>query len=196
MSAQQPAADILSSLGIGKEEIFNRVVEQIVDRVVHSYPVDDEGNEYKRSSRFYDELTKYAKQKIDQKVEQLGDQHVLPRISAMIENLVLQETNKWGEKQGAPVTFIEYLVKRAESFLTEEVNSDGKTQKQADGYSWRVASTRVVFLVHQHLHYTIEKAMKEAVQNANDTIKDGLEKTVKLKLAEIAQSLKVNVQTK
>lgn len=196
MSAQQPAADILSSLGIGKEEIFNRVVEQIVDRVMHSYPVDDEGNEYKRSSRFYDELTKYAKQKVDQKVEQLGDQHVLPRIGAMIENLVLQETNKWGEKQGAPVTFIEYLVKRAESFLTEEVNSDGKTQKQVDGYSWRVASTRVVFLVHQHLHHTIEKAMKEAVQNANDAIKDGLEKTVKLKLAEIAQSLKVNVQTK
>lgn len=196
MSAQQPAADILSSLGIGKEEVFNRVVEQIVDRVMHSYPVDYEGNEYKRSSRFYEELTKYAKQAIDKKVEQLGDQHVLPRVGSMIESLVLQETNKWGEKQGEPVTFIEYLVKRAEAFLTEEVNSDGKTQKQVDGYSWRVASTRVAFLVHQHMHFSIEQAMKAAVQNANDAIKDGLEKTVKLKLAEIAQSLRVNVQTK
>ena len=195
MSAQ-PATDILSSLGIGKEEVFNRVVEQVVDRVMHSYPVDDEGNEYKRSSRFYDELAKYAKQAIDKKVEQLGDEHVLPRIGAMIDALVLQETNKWGEKQGTPVTFIEYLVKRAEAFLTEEVNSDGKTQKQVDHYNWRAASSRVAFLVHQHLHHSIEQAMKAAVQNANDAIKDGLEKTVKLKLAEIAQSLKVNVQTK
>jgi hypothetical protein len=50
-------------------------------------------------------------------------------------------------------------------------------------------------MIDKHLHFSIESAMKSAVSNANSAIVGGLEETVKIKLAEIAKSLKVTVKT-
>lgn len=93
------------------------------------------------------------------------------------------------------MSFLEYLVDRAEAYLTEKVSFDGKTKAESRGYSWNGTQTRLSYLVDRHLHYSIEKAMKNALANANKAIVQGLEDTVKLKLGEIQKSLKVTVKT-
>lgn len=76
------------------------------------------------------------------------------------------------------------------------MNHDGKTKSQSDSYSWEGEQTRVTHMVQQYLHYTIETAMKKALQNANSQIVKGLEETCKLKLAEISSQLQISVKTK
>jgi hypothetical protein len=92
------------------------------------------------------------------------------------------------------MTFIEYLVARAEAYLREDVNFDGKSKDEHSGYSWSKSQTRIVWLVNKHLQYSIESAMKDAVKTINDAVTEGLEKTVKVKLEEIAKGLKVNLK--
>lgn len=95
-------------------------------------------------------------------------------------------------------TFIEYLVKRAEAYLTEKVDFQGKSKDENGSYSsFSPSQTRIAHMVHQHLSYSIESAMKNAVQTANSAIAIGIAETVKIKLAEIQKgiqaSIKVNV---
>jgi hypothetical protein len=112
----------------------------------------------------------------------------------MIDNLVLQKTNSWGEKVGKSVTFVEYLIEQAHGYMTEKVDSSGKTKEESGGYSFSGTQTRVAHMIHRHLHFNIETAMKEALATANGSIIKGLEETVKLKLAEILAVLKVTVK--
>jgi len=115
-------------------------------------------------------------------------------IKDRIENLTLQETNKWGEKTGTPVTFIEYLVKRADAYLIEPVNYDGKSKEEVGGYSFSGAQSRITHMVHKHLHYSIETAMKNALSQVNAALSGGIQATVKTKIDEIVSSIKINMK--
>ena len=68
--------------------------------------------------------------------------------------------------------------------------------KGDNSYNWSAKQTRIVHLVHQHLQYSIENAMKEALKIANSAIVGGIEGAVKLKLAEVAAALKIDVKTR
>lgn len=186
----------LKSLGFTQEELQERVVERIVESVMTDrvYNPDDDC-EYDRHSKFREDLKKRVKERIDQKVDELAQQFVLPNVSEYIETLTLQKTNQWGEKKGQPITFVEYLVQRAEAYMQEEVSFDGKTKAQ-DNYNWRGAQTRITYLVNSHLQYSIETAMKEALQIATSSIAKGLHETTRIKLNEIAAGMKVAVSTK
>ena len=181
----------LETLGFTREELQDRVVDRCCREVLSGVTYDEEGKEIDTDSAFARKLDEKIRAHIDSAVTVMCEKHVLPLVTAHIENLVLQETNRWGEKTGQPVTFIEYLVKRAEDYLTEGVNYEGR---RPDGYS-KATQTRITQMVHQHLHYSIETAMKQALQTANSAIVEGIEKTVKLKLAQFAADLKVAVET-
>lgn len=189
----------LESLGLSKEEIQNRVVQRLADDLKgkYEYDTDEEGRpiQYWEKSSLYKQVVEQVTKRADEAVAKLAETYILPRVSSFVEGLCLTETNKWGEKTGGTLTFTEYLVKKAEEYLTEKVNYNGKS-KSEESYSWTGTQTRLTFLVHQHLHYSIESAMKDAVKNANAVIVRGLEETVKMKLSEIASQLKVNTQTK
>lgn len=183
----------LESLGFTKGELQQRVIDQIVEQIMHEPTEDDDGRTFLRRSEFRLALDKQVKAHIDATVARMAEQHVLPNVSQYIENLTLTETNAWGEKVKEPVTFIQYLIARAEQYLTEKVDGQGK-DKADGGYSWSGKQTRITYLIHQHLHYSIETAMKDAVAQTNKVIVGGIQETVKIKLAEIAQKMKVTVQ--
>jgi hypothetical protein len=188
----------LETLGFTKDELSERVVERICEQLLTTtyYDEDDEdGEPCTRESQVSRSLKELVKTRLDAKVAEIAEKHVLPKIDAMVEDLSLQETNKWGEKKGSPVTFIEYLVERAERYLTEEVNYDGKSRKEADSYSFRAYGTRVSQLVHKQLDFEIKIAMEQAVKTVNHNLKEGLAKTVQIKLEEIAKALKVEIKT-
>jgi hypothetical protein len=182
----------LTALGFTKEELQDRVIDQIVQSVMCGKWTDEDGEESLRDSRFKQELDKRIKTRIDDTINALAEKHVLPNVSQYIENLTIQQTNQYGERKGAPVTFIEYLVQRAKDYMQEEVNSSGKTRAE-DSYGFTGKQTRITYLIHQHLHYSIETAMKNSMVLATGEIARGIHETARHKLNEIAASLKVSV---
>jgi len=182
----------LEVLGLNQEELQERVVEHVCDRVLKDVSTDEDDEEYKSASPWREALDKLVTDRINAKVDEMAAREVVPAVGEIIENLVLQSTTAWGERRGEPVTFIEYLIQRAEAYLKEEVTGDGK---KPDSYS-QSKQKRISWMIDQHLHYSIEKAMKQALAEANSNIVAGLEETVKMKLAEIAAALHVTVQTK
>lgn len=185
----------LAALGFTKEELQNRVIDQIVESVMYGRYADEDGDETFRDSRFKQELDRRVQARIDDTINALAEKHILPNVSQYIEGLTLQQTNQWGEKKGAPVTFVEYLVQRAQAYMQEEVNSSGKTRAE-DSYGWSGRQTRISYLIHEHLHLSIDTAMKESMKIATGEIARGLHETTRIKLNEIAANMKVAVSTK
>jgi hypothetical protein len=186
----------LESLGISKDAIEQKLIEHLAQELLTEIQYDyDDDREYRAKSSLAKKLDALVKQHIDTTINALAQKHVLPNVSSYIENLTLQTTNQWGEKKGAPVTFIEYLTQRAEDYMQEKVNYEGKGKNEAGSYSWNGTQTRITHMVHQHLHYSIETAMKQALQIATNGIASGLQETVKTKLSEVSQKLKVEVKT-
>jgi hypothetical protein len=185
----------LKALGISKKEIEDRIVNAVSEAILSDVGYDGEGEETFGDSAFHKKTKELIQKRIDAAISALAAKHVLPNVSSHIENLVLQETTKWGEKVGKPVTFIEYLTQRADDYMREEVNFEGKVKGQ-DSYQWRAAGTRIATMVDKHLQYSIESAMKKALENANSSIVGGIQGAVKIKLAEVAAQLKVEVKTK
>lgn len=185
----------LELLGMTKEQMQELVIARAAERLLR-WEVREDGVEVPPTeSKLGKRLEAVVVKQIDAKVAELAEKHVLPNVSLYVETLVLQETNKWGEKIGKPVTFIEYLVQRAAAYLKENVDFEGKGRDEKDSYLWKGTQTRLTHLVHRHLHYSIETAMKNALTVANGAIATGIAETAKLKLDELSKSLRVEVKT-
>lgn len=189
----------LESLGVSAEDLITRIVEKATEELLSSTAYDEDGEP--TGGRYRTDLARRIEANIqkhvDAKINALAEEHILPNVSAYIEGLTLQETNRWGERTGQKLTFIEYLTQRADAYMREEVNFEGKSKAEnGSGYSWSKASTRVAYMVNKHLHYSIERAMTEALTLANSSIAQGLEEAVKIGLANATAGLKVSVQNK
>lgn len=185
----------LEGLGFTKEQLQERLVETLAERVLSGIVAVVDCGEIQVKSSLHRALEKKTREIIDEKIDALAQKHVLPNVSDYLEDLCLQETNRWGEASGKKVTFIEYLVVRANAYMREEVNYEGKTKKENRYGSWSASGTRVAHMIHKHLHYAIETAMTEALVSANKSIAGGLEEAVKIQLEEVRKKLKVTVNT-
>ena len=190
----------LEALGLTQEELQERVVSKACDRLLScSYFDYDYGQEYEFTgdSPFSKEIDKRIKDEIEKKFDQIAETHILPHITERIQNLIVHQTNEYGEKKGESMTLVEYLVEKAEDFMLEEVDYNGNPQGKRK--SWErmdPEKTRLAHQIHQYLHNHIEKAMKEVVGSANKTISDALAETCKIQLTNISKKLKVAVTTK
>jgi hypothetical protein len=187
----------IESLGISKDELVGKLLDRLVEDFTTEPTWDEDGSVSLTKNTMAKQITAQIKMHIDQTVQKLGEKHVLPRVTEIVEGLVIQQTNQWGEKTGAPVTFIEYLTSRADHYMREDVDYEGKTKSEArDNYGWRKTGTRVSFMIDKHLHNHIETAMKAALADANSSISGGLLGAVKIALANATEKLKVDVKTK
>lgn len=185
----------LESLGFTKEELQKRVINQLCKQFTSGLGCDEDSEEYLMDSEFGKKLKAVVKCHINDTIQNIAEVHIFPKVSEYIENLTLEETNKWGEAKGQSLTFIEYMVQRAEAYMTEKVNYEGKSKGVSYG-SWTGTQTRLSHLIHQYLHYNISNAMQTALKDANSHIVKGLEETIKIKLKEISDSLKVGLKSK
>lgn len=176
----------LESLGFTRKELQERIIERLVDEFTNGRDFD--------ADWFTKQVNDKVQEAIKTAINALAETHILPNVQGYIETLVLTETNGWGEKK-KEYTFIEYLTKKANDYISEKVDYDGKS-KDAGGYGWSGKQTRISNMIHQHLHYNIDSAVKDALKNANSVLVKGIEDTVKIKLNEVANSLKVGVQTR
>lgn len=171
-------------LGISQDELREQVIERAAQKLRDSIDTGDYGH-----------LDRVVKEATDKAVTRYIDKVIVPLIQKDIEAITFQATNEWGEKRGKEVTFREYLVERTEKWLREEVNYEGKP-RGTDSFSWKPYQTRVAHMIHQHLHYAIENAVKDMLKKANESIVGGIEQTVKIKLAEIQTALSVKSEVK
>ena len=186
----------LEELGITKDDLVGRVVEKLCESLLREIGTDEDGDEVSRPSSFQRRVQELIKKRVDERITHIAETNILPNVSTLVENIVLQETNKWGEKTGKAMTFIEYMTQRADAYLREDVDYEGKDKASSGSYNWSKSQTRITHLVHRHLHHTIETAMKDAIKNVNSVIVAGIQETVKIKLEEVAKSLKLSVATK
>lgn len=186
----------LQDIGFTKEELQQRVVDQLCGQVMSTTTFDDIGDEVTFPSDLAKQLKGLVAEQVSATVTALAEKHILPNVSGYIETLTLQETNSWGERTGEPITFIEYLTARAEAYMQEKVDFDGKSKAESNGYSWSGKQTRITNLIHRHLQYSIEAAMKDALKIATGSIVTGIQETVKIQLGEISKTLKTSVSVK
>lgn len=176
-------------LGLTPAEFRARVIQQAASIIV--------GGDRGQYSR---EVDSTVQKLTEQATAVYMAEKIQPIFNERMESILFQTTNTWGEPIAGSTrkTFREYLIEKAEGFMTEKVDERGRGEKEckAHGDYYRPSTTRVAFLVHQYLHYTIETAMKNALKTANEAIVGGLETAVKMKLQEIAKTLAVEVKTK
>ena len=92
-------AELLKAVGLSPEELKDRLVNELANRI-QAGDADWAG--------IGQDLTALVESQVNETVQRLAEEHVLPKVNEYIENLCLQETNKWGEKKGEPVSFVEY----------------------------------------------------------------------------------------
>jgi hypothetical protein len=176
-------------LGISPEELRELVVKRAADLLLAEL---DDRNELLDVNGI---LRAAVEERVGPITEQIGKDVIEPRVQALIEGITFQKTSEWGEPKKAPQTWRELLVERAENWLTEPVNRNGKTRTE-DSYSWSPATTRIAYLVDQHLQLHIDQAMKAALLDANKKIASGIMEAVRTGLNSAAAGIKVEVKTR
>lgn len=186
MAKKSKAAGPVLDLGLSIEKLREVVIERATAQLVASVRDRD----YSHSMEgIINNATAAA-------VKEYADQVVLPQVRDQLEDVCFQMTNEYGEKKGEKMTFRQFLVNRADAWMTEPVDFRGKTKAEVYGGSWSKYQTRVAHLVHEHLHFSIRHAIETALKDMNSKVATGLAETVKTQLALVLAGLKVSVSTK
>lgn len=184
----------LSALGLKPEDFMDRIVDGAVEALLSQRWVDEDDRESTRASEFKQKIEKRITETVERKIDSIFEKYILPNVHTYVNDLVLTETNQWGEKKGVPKTFVEYLVDRANAYIQEDVNYQGKSKSQ-DHFNWSKSTTRIAFLVHEHIQYSLDRAIKQILQDANNSVAGGLKKAFEMKLEELKASIRVEVSS-
>jgi hypothetical protein len=186
-------------LGLNKADLVEMVVERMADSILSERTMDEDGNDCEISSSIERQLKKTVLQRINSAVTEIGERDVAPVVLSKLEELVIQETNRWGEKKGESLTFVEYLTARAESYLGDDVNSNGKSERECSEYDrrdWHASGTRLSKLMAGYLDHHIKQALEPVAKNIDSLLADALTSEVKIQLGIISEKLSVKVVEK
>ncbi len=185
----------LEVLGLDREELGNRIVDQAVAALLSASGFDPETEEEVRyESRFKKEIEKRIQKAVDEKIAALADAHLVPKVGAMIEGVNMRRTNSYGEPKGDPMTFIEYIASRAEAYMSEDVNFNGKSKAEdGDNYNWKSSGPRLTVMMRAYIKDTLEKHAKAAITDVNAVIAKNIEKAAVEAISSASKALKVSV---
>jgi len=185
----------LEALGISPETLGDRIVDQAVEVLLSTSGFDPDTEEETRyESRFKKAIEVRIQKAVDEKIAALAAVHLVPRVGEMIEKADMRQTNRYGEPNTPPMTFKEYIAARAESYMSEDVDSNGKNKSEnGDSYNFRSAGPRLTVLMKMYIKDSMESAAKAAVNDINKVIAKNIEKAAKDAIVSVAGSLKVAV---
>lgn len=181
----------LESIGLTPEEAQNRVIQTMVNRFLSGTSIDEDGNEVVITTRFKGQIQEAILSRVDETVKRLVGPVLDSSVEDYISKFKVNHTNAYGESKRQPETITEYIVRRAWEYLTEGVDSQGKSKSEnGSSYDHRDKTTRVAYLIDKRLNDRIEEAMKEALKTANEAITAGLASAVKFELTKLNAKLK------
>lgn len=185
----------LEALGFSKEDLRERLIDRLCEQLLTEKGFDPYSEEETTVvSSFRKQIDDRIKAQVSETINAIAEREVMPNVANFIETLSLQETTTWGEKVGQALTFTQYLVKRAEFYMREEVDNNGQNKEEARGSWYGTKQTRIAHLIHKHLHFEIKTAMESALKIATGEVVRGIHETARHKLNEIAEKLKVEVK--
>ena len=186
----------LEALGLTTEDIAERVVDAAVEAILYeTIAADDSGYKTHRISRIMEQVKAQIKAAVDAKISEIAATHVLPKIGEMISGVALQETNRFGESIGKPLTFIEYLAHRAETYMSEPVDKSGRSKAESDQqYDWKPAGPRLTVLMRMELKESLDRAAKSAVTEVNKALAEMLQQSAATAIAAAAKDAAVNIK--
>jgi hypothetical protein len=168
-------------IGLSQDEVQSRVVEAIADQIVTTASCDDEGNVHKRRASFVTRMENTVESVIRQRAEKLIDS----QLEAVIDKILssgFQPVDSYGEPKGEKTTLRDMIKKKAEAFLSERVDKNGKT---ADRYADPVG-TRLDVAMQKHVDgvctATVQNELKTAVEAAKGKIGTMVAKVIVEKL--------------
>lgn len=179
----------LEALGIDRATIEQRAVDEVVERILHGEAGGD------TPPRLASAVNAKIEAAIAQRVDKVAVEQIEPRIAAMIDNWVFRPTSKYGEPKGEPKTLAEFIEERAQGWLLDEVNYEGKSRNE-DRFSssWsRSGVTRGAYLIEKHIKHKIEAALKPAVDAAHGMVIEAINATIRNQLAEVSEKLKAEL---
>lgn len=184
----------LEELGVKTEDLTNRIVDEAVQTLLYSTGFNPETEEeVTYENKFKREIESKIQQTVDQKIAAIAAEHILPRVGELIESANMVQTNKWGEAKSAPMSFKEYIAHRADAYMCEEVDINGKSKGEGDSYNWRSCGPRLSVLMRSYIKDSMEAAAKSAVNDINKVIARNIEKASKDAIAATVENLKVSI---
>lgn len=193
----KPTPEMLEALGITREDVLACTVKEIAKQILGQ---DDEG-EYEVPN-LESKVTRNVQQFIDAKVAEIvsGECSKIfaPLIRTKLAEYTFQETNRWGEAQGRSVTFTEFLVKKIEGYMLEEVDSNGRSREEckARSDSFYAKGPRVTVAIRDYFHFAMQECMKQVLQDGANILTEGIEKAAKVALGDIHSRLVAKVEVK
>ena len=179
--------DTLAALGLTREDLEEKLLDRLTDKFID--------NDYDYVQSIHRQVSEQVSSAVVDTVRAKFDEHVLPRVDALVEEATFQKTNQWGEPRGESQSFKEFLVSEAERYLTEKVDSDGASKGEGK-YQWKGRTTRLAWMVHKQLHHAVSIAMEEALKDANQKLAKSINEVVRDKLKEVTDSVQVAVKTR
>lgn len=183
----------LEALGVSASDLADRIVDQAVQSLLYSTHYDEDDGEHTQSSQFKKKIESRVINAVDQKIDAMFSEHVLPRVGEIIESADMRKTSQYGEPKGEPMTFKEYIASRAEAYMSENVDYNGNSKDESnDSYNWRVSGPRLTVLMKLYIKDSLEKSAKNAINDVNKVIAKNIEQAAKEAIASCAASLKVS----
>lgn len=187
----------LEALGVSTEELSERIVDKAVSALLYSTGYNPETDaEVTYENKFKREIEANIQQTVDAKIAAIAAEHILPRVGEMIESANMVKTNKWGEAKSPPMSFKEYIALRAEAYMSEDVNSNGKSKDETEEpHNWRSCGPRLTVLMKNYIKDSMETAAKDAVNDINKVIAKNIEKAATDAISATVANLKVSIAT-
>lgn len=197
----------LEALGLDTEKLTALVVAEAVEQLLNAKDPGPKGDGLLAEGHLYPyedfatRIIELAKQRADERVDELGATHIVPRVDEFIATLVLAQTNKWGEKQGKPMTIVEFLVARCDAYMREDVDSDGNSEADCrrTGRSWGHANyrqPRMTQMIDKYMKTHMQEAVRQILDSGGAHLKENIEKTFKSALASVVQDFQVTIKAK
>jgi hypothetical protein len=204
MNTAPSAEAMIAALGLDRDEVLDRVVARIVDhllagvgRTTWTERDPETGEEWEEhiSGSLEDRLQGRLASVIAERVDALAEQEIVPRIDALIEGLVLQASNEWGEPKGEPLTLRQYLTRRAEEWLDQPVDYEGKPTSPKPYGGSKAERTRLGHLIDRYFGDAIGTAVAAALGDATKGMAKSLEAATLAYLEQARQRIKIEVKT-
>lgn len=184
----------LEALGLNTEELAERVIDQAVHALLYSTGFNPETEEeVTYENKFKKAIEAKIQQTVDKKIAEIATEQIIPRVGEMIEKANMMQTNNYGEPKGEPMTFKEYIAYRAENYMSENVDINGKSKTESNSYNWRSCGPRLTVLMRSYIRDSMEAAAKSAVTDINKVIAKNIEKAAKDAIAATAANIKIGI---
>lgn len=177
----------LEQLGITQEQLIEKVVDRISEELLW-----DAEDGY-ANSKFARRVKKHIDEKVNASVSAVADKYMVPAFLEHLEGMRFETTNGYGEPKTEPKTLREFIAHRAENYLDEVVDREGKTRRQ--GNSFAEYGTRAKWLVDRFFTGSVTVKLKEYVDAANDHLSKGLTGALTDGINELLTKLNVTIKS-